>query len=106
MLESSPGLTGTAPPMLSVVISTYNRALLLDKVLKSLCKQTLSRHDFEVVVINDGSSDNTEATAVSYMSKLPLRYVYQRNAGLASGKNHGLFASRGDIVLFLDDDDI
>ena len=88
------------------MICTYNRAPLLDNVLNSLCNQTLSIQDFEVVVINDGSTDNTEEVAASYTAKLPLRYLYQRNAGLASAKNHGLFASRGDIVLFLDDDDI
>jgi glycosyltransferase involved in cell wall biosynthesis len=92
--------------MLSVVICTYNRAPLLDKVLDSLCKQTLPMHDFEVVIINDGSADDTGAVVASYGSRLPLRYTYQRNAGLASAKNHGLFASRGDLVLFLDDDDI
>lgn len=93
-------------PALSVVICTYNRAPLLDKVLDSLCRQTLPAHDFEVVIINDGSADDTEVVATSYASKLPLRYAQQRNAGLASAKNHGLFASRGDVVLFLDDDDI
>lgn len=92
--------------MLSVVICTYNRAALLDKALGSLCKQTLPAHDFEVLIINDGSVDNTELVAAFYAAKLPLRHVYQRNAGLASAKNHGLFACRGDIVLFLDDDDI
>ncbi len=92
--------------MLSVIICTYNRAALLDRVLNSLCKQTLPAHDFEVVIINDGSVDDTEAASASYASKLPLRYIFQRNAGLASAKNHGLFACRGDVVLFLDDDDI
>ena len=106
MPDSSTPPIETASPILSAVICTYNRAPLLDKVLKSLCRQTLPKGDFEVVVVNDGSTDDTEAIAVSYAPKLPLRYIYQRNAGLASGKNHGLFASRGEIVLFLDDDDV
>ncbi len=93
-------------PALSVVICTYNRSPLLDKVLQSLCCQTLPTQDFEVVIINDGSVDDTEAVVTSYASRLPLYYTRQRNAGLASAKNHGLFASRGKFVLFLDDDDI
>lgn len=93
-------------PILSAVICTYNRSFLLSKVLDSLCKQTLSPQEFEVVIIDDGSADDTKAVVAAYTSKLPLRYTYQRNAGLASAKNHGLFACRGDIVLFLDDDDI
>lgn len=97
----------TAAPLLSVVICTYNRAPLLAQVLESLCKQTLPTEEgFEVVIINDGSTDDTEAVADTYAKKLPLRYFYQRNAGLASAKNHGLFASRGDLVFFMDDDDI
>jgi len=93
-------------PIISAVICTYNRASLLVKVLESLCKQTLPTHNFEVIIINDGSVDDTEAVAITYAQKLPIRYIYQRNAGLASAKNHGLFACLGDIVLFLDDDDV
>ncbi|SEA43347.1 Glycosyl transferase family 2 [Nitrosospira multiformis] len=95
-----------AVPLLSVVICTYNRASLLVKVLESLCKQTLPAERFEIVIINDGSTDDTETAANVYAKKLPLRYFYQRNAGLASAKNHGLFASRGDLVFFMDDDDV
>src|SRR5688572_21137965 len=107
-MSNRPPLTprGAARSKLSVVICTYNRAPLLVKVLESLCQQTLSKDNFEVVVINDGSSDNTEAIAASFAGKLPLRYLYQRNAGLASAKNRGLFACRGDLVFFMDDDDI
>ncbi|MGH8764072.1 MAG: glycosyltransferase family 2 protein [Nitrosospira sp.] len=97
---------GSAKPVLSAVICTYNRASLLARVLDSLCQQTLPAHDFEVVIINDGSVDDTEAVVAAYASRLPLRYLYQRNAGLASAKNHGLFACCGEVVLFLDDDDI
>lgn len=89
-----------------MVICTYNRAGFLKQVLESLTKQTLAKDKFEVVIINDGSSDNTHEIALSFSDALPLKYFYQNNAGLASAKNHGIYASQGDILLFLDDDDI
>jgi glycosyltransferase involved in cell wall biosynthesis len=101
-----PLAAGTATPLLSAVVCTYNRAELLARVLESLCRQSLPREQFEVVVMNDGSTDDTEDIVRSFEGKLPLRSLFQRNAGLAAAKNHGLFASRGDFVLFLDDDDV
>jgi glycosyltransferase involved in cell wall biosynthesis len=59
-----------------------------------------------VIIVDDGSTDETPLVAGAFASLLPLRYVRQRNAGLASAKNHGLYVSRAPIVLFLDDDDI
>ena len=94
------------PLPLSVIICTYNRADFLKQVLESLQSQTLPQSEFEIILIDDGSSDNTGETVRSFQAFLPLKYFYQGNAGLASAKNHGIFAARGRIVLFLDDDDI
>lgn len=94
------------PLPLSVIICTYNRADLLKQVLESLRGQTLQQSEFEIVLIDDGSSDKTKQIAEPFQSCLPLKYFYQRNSGLASAKNHGIFAARGRILLFLDDDDI
>lgn len=99
-------MSAQEPLPLSVIICTYNRADLLKQVLESLRHQTLPQSEFELVLIDDGSSDNTRHTAESFRSCLSLKYFYQRNAGLASAKNHGIFAARGRILLFLDDDDI
>ena len=93
-------------PSISVVLCTYNRADLLHRALGALCGQTLDPALFEIIVIDDGSTDRTRSIAESFSSLLPLRYAYQDNSGLASGKNHGLFLSRSAIVLFLDDDDV
>ncbi len=90
---------------LSVIICTYNRAELLEKVLESLKSQTLSKNLFEIIVI-DGSSDNTKDTVKSFQSALPVHYFFQNDAGLAAARNHGIYASQGEILLFLDDDDI
>jgi len=91
---------------LSVIICTYNRADLLNMSLESLTRQTLSKDKFEVILIDDGSSDHTKDVSSAFHSVLPLKYFYQNNAGLASARNHGIFAARGEILLFLDDDDI
>jgi glycosyltransferase involved in cell wall biosynthesis len=91
---------------LSVVLTTHNRAALLKRALVSLACQTLGNEDYEVIVIDDGSSDNTQSVIKQMDSILPINYSYQLNSGLASAKNHGLFLASGDIVLFLDDDDI
>jgi glycosyltransferase involved in cell wall biosynthesis len=93
-------------PFLSAVVCTHERAELLRRMLESLCHQTLALDAFEVVLVDDGSSDATREVALSFRSRLPLRYVYQRNAGLAAARNLGLFVARGEVLLFLDDDDL
>lgn len=90
----------------SVVLTTYNRATFLEKALISLAGQTAGNEEYEVIVIDDGSSDNTREVVKSIEPILPIKYSHQLNSGLASAKNHGLFLADGDIVLFLDDDDI
>ena len=94
------------PLLLSVIICTFNRAELLKQVLDSLTLQTIAHDKFEVIIIDDGSTDNTREIADFFSGKLPIKYFYQKNAGLASAKNHGTYASQGKIVLFLDDDDV
>ncbi len=96
----------TRSPFLSAVIATYDRAELLRGTLESLCHQTLALDTFEVVLVDDGSKDATREIARSFGARLPLRYAYQRNAGLAAARNLGLFMARGEVLLFLDDDDV
>jgi glycosyltransferase involved in cell wall biosynthesis len=93
-------------PSLSAILGTFNRAELLSRALDSILGQTLERSDFEVIVIDDGSSDDTRKVVESFERRLSLRYAYQANAGLASAKNHGIYCSRARHLLFLDDDDI
>lgn len=104
MSANDPGQGGTVPA-LSVILCTYNRKDLLKRNLESMISQTLDKKYFEVVVVDDGSTDGTRQVVESFGELLPVRYFYQQNAGLSSARNHGLFASRGKIVLFFDDDD-
>src|SRR5262245_45125200 len=90
---------------LSAVLTTYNRAELLDEVFRSVLTQTLAPERFELVVIDDGSTDDTQAIVQRYRSKLPIRYYHQPNAGLAAARNHGVAVANAPIVLFMDDDD-
>ena len=91
---------------MSVIICTYNRATLLSMALESLTLQTLDKGSYEVIVIDDGSSDSTRQIVDSFVGKLPIKYFYQKNAGLAAAKNHGIYTSQGKILFFSDDDDI
>lgn len=93
-------------PILSVVIPTYNRAALLHSALQSLVGQSLSKSLYEVVVVNDGSTDDTEEVCRGFANKIPLQYFYQENSGISAAKNLGVFASRGTIIFFFDDDDV
>lgn len=93
-------------PRISAILCTYNRAELLRHALGGLCGQTLDAEEFEVVVIDDGSTDDTRRVIEAFERVLPLRYAYQENSGLAAAKNHGVALARAPVVAFLDDDDV
>ncbi len=93
-------------PRLSVLICTFDRAFWLQEALDSLVKQDLPADQFEVVVVDDGSTDNTRETVAGFESRLCIRYVYQENQGLAGARNHAAQVAAAPIVLFMDDDDI
>ncbi len=90
--------------MISVIIPTYNRAEKLKKCLLSLCEQT--HKNFEVIVCDDGSIDNTEDIVDEFGSKLNIIYSYGENSGgPARPRNRGLQIAKGDFIAFLDSDD-
>jgi glycosyltransferase involved in cell wall biosynthesis len=88
-----------SPGLVSVVIPCFRQAHFLADAIESVLRQTYE--PFEVVVVNDGSPDDTAAVAARY----PVRYVEQGNAGLAAARNAGLAHARGEFVVFLDADD-
>jgi glycosyltransferase involved in cell wall biosynthesis len=94
------------PVFISVIICTYNRAQLLKRTLNSLINQTISYKKFEVIVIDDGSTDNTSDICNMMSKVLPnMRYVsVETNIGLGSARNLGIRSARGDYLLFVDDD--
>jgi glycosyltransferase involved in cell wall biosynthesis len=95
----------TNRPAIAVIITTHNRASLLRGALLSLAEQTVPTSAFEVVVVDDGSVDDTREVASS-VPGLPVRYAFQRNTGIASARNHAIFLTRAPLLLFFDDDDV
>ncbi|MFN8607335.1 MAG: glycosyltransferase family A protein [Vulcanimicrobiota bacterium] len=87
----------------SVIIATYNRRELLLRVLQALSEQTLPASRFEVVVVDDGSSDDT-AQALARLEYPWLRHFNQSNRGPAAARNLGLKQAQGDWVVMTDDD--
>ncbi|MFQ5768343.1 MAG: glycosyltransferase family 2 protein, partial [Acidobacteriota bacterium] len=88
-------------PQVSVVIPAYNRAALLPQAIQSVLAQTFT--DFEIIVVDDGSTDGTEACLKPFGGR--IRYLRQENVGPASARNRGIRASRSPLVGFLDSDD-
>lgn len=91
------------PPLISVVISTFNRAKYLSDSISSVLAQSFE--DFELILINDGSSDNTREI-VSSFTDARIRYYEQENRGLAAARNRATALARGKYIAVHDDDDI
>lgn len=88
--------------LVSVVIPSYNYGQFVTEAVESALAQTYSR--VEVIVVDDGSRDDTWARLVPYEGK--IRYIYQNNAGLSAARNTGIEAARGEYVALLDADDL
>ncbi|XVS61176.1 glycosyltransferase [Actinosynnema sp. CA-299493] len=88
----------------TVIVPTYNRRRLLELTLDSLAAQDLSRDRFEVLVVDDGSTDDTAAVVRGFEDRLDLRYFYQPDEGyrVAEARNTGLRHATGEISVFVD----
>jgi len=95
-------MPATKQPKISVIVPAYNAAKTIDRALQSICAQTY--RNLEVVVIDDGSTDETAKCIEAFLPK--IRYIHQSNAGAAAARNHGCRIATGDFLAFLDADDI
>lgn len=90
--------------MISVIIPVYNSGELLKRLINSLLQQTY--RDLEILLINDGSTDNTEQICKEIIEKdSRFQYFYQKNAGVSAARNYGIIKSSGEYIAFLDADD-
>jgi glycosyltransferase involved in cell wall biosynthesis len=90
--------------LVSVVVPTYNRAALLDQAISSVLRQDYRR--WELLVIDDGSTDDTAAVLQSYAHEPRIRSFSQPNSGQAVARNRGIQKARGEFVAFLDSDNL
>jgi glycosyltransferase involved in cell wall biosynthesis len=90
----------------TIQLCTYNRAHLLERVLDACFEQTVASADYEVVLVDDGSSDATPSVIGAAARRATCRFVTirQPNAGLARGRNAGIARASGERIIFIDDD--
>ena len=89
-------------PRVSVIVPTYNRAPYIARTLEAILRQTLA--PFEVIVIDDGSSDETAAVCALYADR--VRYSLQENGGVSTARNRGAAIATGEWLAFCDSDDV
>lgn len=91
--------------LVSIIIPCYKQAQFLDECLNSVYLQTY--HDWECIIVNDGSPDNTNEVANNWLTRDDrFKYVEKQNGGLSSARNTGLKLAKGEYVQFLDSDDL
>lgn len=90
-------------PYFSIVIPTYNRGKYIKYAINSILKQTYS--NYEIILVDDGSSDDTREVIKEYIENGTIKYIYINNSGVSSARNTGIHNSIGDWVAFLDSDD-
>ncbi|MBI5874104.1 MAG: glycosyltransferase [Candidatus Omnitrophica bacterium] len=93
-------------PNVSIITPVFNGAKFLDKTIASVFSQTYE--DYELIIVDDGSTDNARSIAEGYVRRFPdkIRYIYQANGGHAKARNTGLKEARGQFIAFLDADDL
>ncbi|OGO23190.1 MAG: hypothetical protein A2144_11185 [Chloroflexi bacterium RBG_16_50_9] len=90
-------------PRVSVVMPTYNRAHFIAETVQSVLGQTFA--DFELIVVDDGSTDNTKEV-IGSLKDPRIRYIYQENRGVSAARNTGIRTASGEYIAFQDSDDI
>ncbi len=89
-------------PFFSVIVPAYNRAFIIDRCINSILAQEYV--SFEIIVVDDGSTDNTKEVVCQYMDSR-IYYFFQENSGVSVARNKGSKLAKGDYLVFLDSDD-
>ncbi|WP_051931131.1 glycosyltransferase family 2 protein [Gillisia sp. Hel_I_29] len=89
--------------LISIIIPTFNRSNTLRRAIESVLNQSLSF--WELIIVDDGSTDNTREVIESYIRNPKVSYYYQKNKGVSTARNYGALQANGDFLIFLDSDD-
>jgi glycosyltransferase involved in cell wall biosynthesis len=91
-------------PLVSIIVPCFNYGKYLSECLQSIKGQTYS--NYEVIIVDDGSTDNSKEVAFSFLSDARFKYIYQENKGLEGARNTGICHSTGEFIAIVDPDDI
>jgi glycosyltransferase involved in cell wall biosynthesis len=91
---------------ISAIICTHNRSDLLPKAIGSLISQTITASNYEIIVVDNASTDNTKLVCEGFLSLPNFRYIYESVSGLSVARNRGLVEAQGKYVAYIDDDAI
>ena len=94
-------------PKVSIIITTYNEERFIEKAINSALRQSTPKSEYEIIVVDDGSTDSTRTVVESMIEKnaLDVRFFSKPNGGTASARNYGIKNAKAPIVSFLDGDD-
>ena len=91
---------------ISIVVCTHNRADLLADCVDSLLKQTIEKNRFEIIIVDNNSTDNTEKIAKKLINSSDIKYLQEKTIGYSAPRNCGWKTASGNIVAYIDDDEI
>ena len=89
--------------LFSVIVPAYNREKTIGRTIQSVLKQKYT--NFELIIVDDGSKDNTSLAVTPYLEDKRVKYISQENGGAQKARNHGLHLANGEFLMFLDSDD-
>jgi len=90
-------------PFFSIIMPTYNRSAVIYKAIESVLRQSFK--DYELIIIDDGSTDGTANELERYLANESIQYYYQQNKGVCPARNNGVGYAKGKYLVFLDSDD-
>lgn len=90
-------------PEVSIIIPVYNSENTIERAINSVLSQTFT--DYEIIIINDGSIDNSEEIIKTKFNDVRVKYFYKSNGGVSSARNYGIKRASGEYIIFLDSDD-